>query len=621
MLPVIISLFLIPVLSGCLLLVLPWKMSRLLVIFSAILISAASVYLFIRQDVPVEVLVPGYIDKVVAGADILLLIFFGWIAFRMKSTITAVLSLVQLGVLSYLLQEKAENHGMQLSIDMLSVFMFLLINVVSGIILVYAGRYINEEPCTVKRKKYFLAIMFGFISVMNLLVCANDLEYFYLFFELTTLASFLLIRFRQHKDAESNALTALWMNQVGGLAILAAIFLIIHNGYGYPGFNHLLAHANSPGILAPVALLCVAALVKGAQMPFSNWLLGAMVAPTPVSALLHSSTMVKIAPFIILRLSPVLHDSPVAMVLSAFTGFVFVVAAISALAQDNFKRILAYSTISLLALMIMMAAIGSQTAIMASLILVLFHGISKSMLFLNAGILEKVFHMKHASEMDKLGETGPFTSFVITIGFMSLLLPPFGAFIGKWMSIESLGTFSGKGKLFSLLAVAAIACGGAVLSLLYLKVMGVLIARSGTRDTVPVEKTGPVYTQTIYMLLLLLFSSFLGFPYLVHALFAPVVTGLSRITINVVFEGLTMYVGNMEMNMIPMLVAFFLFPIAILVSMFIRFNQVDRVKEYACGEKVDYSFSSFYFSIDRATPYFSVIAILFYIALVVMAFV
>lgn len=142
-------------------------------------------------------------------------------------------------------------------------------------------------------------------------------------------------------------------------------------------------------------------------MPFSKWLLGAMVAPTPVSALLHSSTMVKIAPFIILRLSPALKDTPVAYVIMALTGFVFIAAAIGALSQDNFKRILAHSTIALLALMIMMAAVATPVTITASLILVLFHGISKSMLFLNAGILEKVFHLKQSSDMDKLGESGP----------------------------------------------------------------------------------------------------------------------------------------------------------------------------------------------------------------------
>src|SRR5665811_1605191 len=159
------------------------------------------------------------------------------------------------------------------------------------------------------------------------------------------------------------ALTALWMNQMGGLAILVAIFFITNNGYGAATFSNLLAHSSASGILLPLALFSIAALIKGAQMPFSKWLLGAMVAPTPVSALLHSSTMVKIAPFIILRLSPALKDTPVASVVIALTGFVFIAAAIGALSQDNFKRILAHSTIALLALMIMMGAVGTPVTL------------------------------------------------------------------------------------------------------------------------------------------------------------------------------------------------------------------------------------------------------------------
>jgi len=265
------------------------------------------------------------------------------------------------------------------------------------------------------------------------------------------------------------------MDEVGGLAILVAIFFIENHGYGEATFTNLLAHAGAPGILLPLALLCVAALIKGAQLPFSKWLLGAMVAPTPVSALLHSSTMVKIAPFIILRLSPALKDTPVASAVIALTGFVFVAAAIGALSQDNFKKILAHSTIALLALMMMMAAVGTSVTLVAALTLIFFHGISKCMLFLNAGVLEKVFHLKETTGMDKLGETGPFTSFVITIGFMSLLLPPFGAFIGKWFSIETMGTLAVHQKLLGELVITAIAGGAAVLSLLYFKGLGSLL--------------------------------------------------------------------------------------------------------------------------------------------------
>ncbi|MEP7127418.1 MAG: proton-conducting transporter membrane subunit [Chitinophagales bacterium] len=409
------------------------------------------------------------------------------------------------------------------------------------------------------------------------------------------------------------------MNQIGGLAILVAICFITANGYGAVTFSNLLAHASATGILLPLALLCIAALVKGAQMPFSKWLLGAMVAPTPVSALLHSSTMVKIAPFMILRLSPALKDTPVAMVVIALTGFVFVAAAIEALSQDNFKRILAHSTIALLALMIMMSAIGSPLTIVAALTLIMFHGISKSMLFLNAGILERVFHFKLASDMDRLGETGPFTSLVITIGFMSLLLPPFGAFMGKWLSIETLGAFASSTRIFGACIIVAVACGGAILSLLYFKVLGLLIARSGDQDKITFEKTGFVYGATIWFLMGLTIASALSLPLLLIDCFVPVTNEILGTSLAVVITGWNLQIGAITLPLLPLLIAFFLLPGTIVAAMFIRFNNVDRVKEYMCGEKMDYAFSSFYFSTDEVTRYFSAVGALFFVALIIVA--
>ncbi|MBK7098479.1 MAG: hypothetical protein IPH58_09140 [Sphingobacteriales bacterium] len=177
------------------------------------------------------------------------------------------------------------------------------------------------------------------MAAMNLLAAADNLEYFYFFFELTTLASYLLIRFRKDEESKKNALTALWMNLIGGLAILGAIaYAIFTPGYGVPSFSSLLANAPTVGIILPFALLAIAGLIKGAQYPFSKWLIGAMVAPTPVSALLHSSTMVKIAPFIILRISPAIKGTNVGLVIIGLTAFVFIAAAIGALAQNTFKK-------------------------------------------------------------------------------------------------------------------------------------------------------------------------------------------------------------------------------------------------------------------------------------------
>src|ERR1019366_578333 len=336
----IVSLFIIPIIVSGLVLILPKIFSRILIIATSIILSGISLYLLITIKEPFHFGVPHYMNEVVSVTDILLLLYFGSVAIRKKSWLVGLLTILQLGTLIYLLTIIPGEHEMQFTVDKLSVFMFLLINVISGSISIFSLQDIDEEDCSAFRKKYFLSILFWFIAVMNMIVSSDNMEYFFLFFELTTLASFLFIGFRKDETSVKNALTALWMNQIGGLTILVAIFFVSYNGYGAATFSNLLAHSSASGILLPLALFCIAALVKGAQMPFSKWLLGAMVAPTPVSALLHSSTMVKIAPFIILRLSPALKGTPVASVVIAMTGFVFVAAAIGALSQDNFKRIL-----------------------------------------------------------------------------------------------------------------------------------------------------------------------------------------------------------------------------------------------------------------------------------------
>jgi len=619
MYPFITSLFIVPVAVSALLLILPKGLSRLLIITTSVILSGISLYLFMTITNPLHFGVPHFMDGVVSVADIVLLFYFGSVAIRRKSWLVGVLTILQLGAVSWLLTMKHAGSELQFTVDKLSVFMFLLINVISGIIAIFSIQYIDSEDCSAFRKKYFLSLLLWFIAVMNLIVSSDNMEYFFLFFELTTLASFLFIGFRKDAESSKNALTALWMNQIGGLAILVAIFFISINGYGAATFSNLLVHSSAPGIMLPLALFCIAALVKGAQIPFSKWLLGAMVAPTPVSALLHSSTMVKIAPFIILRLSPALKGTTVASVVIALTAFVFVAAAIGALSQDNFKRILAHSTIALLALMIMMAAVGTPVTAVACLTLIFFHGLSKCMLFLNAGVLERVFHFKQSSDMDRLGETGPFTSLVISVGFMSLLLPPFGAFIGKWFSIESMGALATHQKILGALVIVAIACGGAILSLLYFKVLGSLIARRGASDDIKFEKTKPLYYDTLCILMGMIFLGVLGFPLLLTHFFAPIASQTLSMPIAVTTVGWKLHIGAMTLPVIPMMIAFLLLPVTFIAAMFVRFGNVDRAKEYACGEKIDYSFSSLYFPTDKASPYFSLIGIAFFVILIVVS--
>ncbi|HRN47191.1 MAG TPA: proton-conducting transporter membrane subunit, partial [Niabella sp.] len=409
------SLFVIPAIVSFLLLFTPKKAARLLTILTAFVLSFISLYLFgTSGNDPITFSVPVYVDKIVIIADFILLTYIIIQGFLQRSILVWALAAIQAGVLGYLVTKMPHIEFQQFYVDKLSIFMFILVNVVSGVIAVFSLKYIDQENCSEFRKKYFLSTIFWFMAAMNLLAAADNLEYFYFFFELTTLASYLLIRFRKDTESKQNALTALWMNLIGGLAILGAIaYAIFTPGYGVPLFSSLLANAPTVGIILPFALLAIAGLIKGAQYPFSKWLIGAMVAPTPVSALLHSSTMVKIAPFIILRISPAIKGTNVGLVIIGLTAFVFIAAAIGALAQNTFKKILAHSTIALLALMILMAAIGSPVAATAALMLIFFHGLSKCLLFLNAGVMEQVFHVKQTSEMSRLGEMGPYTTLVV----------------------------------------------------------------------------------------------------------------------------------------------------------------------------------------------------------------
>ena len=619
----VLSLFALPPIAGLLLLILPKVLGRIVTILSVVALSAISVYLFVNFDKPFQILIPGYSDKAVMIADVLLLAYFAFIAIKRKSVLVGLLTIGQAIALGYLIKLLGNHEGgihAQFYVDRLSLFMFLLINIVSGIIATYSLQYIDEEDCSPYRKKFFMFTMLWFIGVMNLVVSADNLEYFFLFFELTTLASYIFISFRKDKESVTNALRALWMNQIGGIAILGAmIFSLSTIGYETLSFQTLVTSAHTVGLLLPLALLAVAALIKGAQMPFSSWLLGAMVAPTPVSALLHSSTMVKIAPFIILRLAPAIKGTHLSLAIIALTGFVFLAAAISALAQDNFKRILAFSTVSLLGLMILMAAIGTQTAIVTSLILILFHGISKCMLFLNAGVLEKKFHLKSALDMDKLAESGPFTSFIVCIGFISLMLPPFGAFIGKWFSIEILGSTLRETRGLTALVMLAIACGGAVLSLLYFKVMGLLIARSGEKDKVTFETTHPLYNINLVLLLSLILAGVVCLPFLLIGYFGPVASDVLGSAVAVdVQSNFSISIGNMSFPVIPMILAFLVLPVSLFISLFVRFKKVDRVKEYACGEKIDDKFNSFYFDTEFLLPYFKAVGLVFFALIIIL---
>jgi len=302
-----------------------------------------------------------------------------------------------------------------------------------------------------KRASPFFLIMMVFLGDMNALVFANDLTWMFFFWEVTTLCSFLLIR-HYHDEASIKASDrALWMNLLGGVA-LSLRHRALEPRTGRCCLSELAgAEAALPGILSslpasaallPFALMAFGAFTKSALMPFNSWLTGAMVAPTPVSALLHSSTMVNAGVYLLIRIAPLIVGSFLSTLIAVIGGFSFMFCALLALSQTDTKRILAYSTISYLGLIAMCTGINTGLALTAAVALLMFHAVSKGLLFLCVGEVQHETGARDIESMEGLVNRMPLVAYIMVIGLISLMAPPFGVFVGKWLAFQSVSTFT-----------------------------------------------------------------------------------------------------------------------------------------------------------------------------------
>lgn len=190
-------------------------------------------------------------------------------------------------------------------------------------------------------------------------------------------------------------------------------------------------------MILPVALMCFTGCTKAAQMPFQSWLLGAMVAPTPVSALLHSSTMVKAGVYLVLRLAPAYAGTFLSSAVAIVGAFTFFATSALAISQTTGKRVLAYSTIANLGLIVACAGINTPLSIAAAILLIIFHAISKGMLFLCAGTIEHQIWSREIEDMEGLAAKAPLITLITAVGMLSMFMPPFGMLLGKWVALEA----------------------------------------------------------------------------------------------------------------------------------------------------------------------------------------
>jgi ech hydrogenase subunit A len=374
--------------------------------------------------------------------EIVIAVFILYLGIKYKNYLVISLILIQSALMLYFEVFYANTIDVKYSlfIDQFSIIMALIIGIIGSLICVYALGYMKDFHEHHKelqdRRNIFFFVMFVFLSAMFGLVFSNNLLWVLFFWEITTLCSFLLIGYTKTEEATNNAFTALWMNMLGGVAFVVAILYLATQAGGIMGLGEVLASGKAI-VLIPVVLIGFAGLTKAAQLPFSSWLVGAMVAPTPVSALLHSSTMVKAGVYILVRLAPIFQATFSGYVLAFIGALTFLLASAIAISQSNAKRVLAYSTIANLGLIVACAGIGTSEAIWAAILLIIFHAISKSLLFLSVGTVEHRIESRDIEDMNGLIMRMPKIAAVMVIGIAGMFLAPFGMLISKWAAIQA----------------------------------------------------------------------------------------------------------------------------------------------------------------------------------------
>ncbi|MRR33563.1 NADH-quinone oxidoreductase subunit L [bacterium] len=373
--------------------------------------------------------------------EVLIGAYIIYLSIRAKRYLPIILVVIQ--VVTMLAFEFSYGHSIQvehsLFLDKFSIIMALIVGIIGSAICLYGFGYMPEyhehHPEVKDRRNYFAFLMYLFLSAMFGIIFSNNIMWLFFFWEVTTLCSFLLIGYRDDKASRDSAFRALNMNLIGGVVFAFGIVYLFLSSATME-LDKLL-QLDQGLVLIPAVCFAFAGLAKSAQFPFSSWLTGAMVAPTPVSALLHSSTMVKAGVYLILRVSPVMENTVAAQMLTLIGGVSFIVTAMIAISQTNAKKVLAYSTISNLGLIVACAGVNTDAAVWSALLLIIFHAVAKSLLFLCVGIIEYKLGSRDIEDMDFLIMRLPKLTAVMMIGMAGMFLAPFGMIISKFVTLKA----------------------------------------------------------------------------------------------------------------------------------------------------------------------------------------
>jgi multicomponent Na+:H+ antiporter subunit A len=326
-------------------------------------------------------------------------------------------------------------------IDGFSLLFALLITGIGTLVTLYAAAYMDTKPSF--DRALFLFYILMFMSAMLATVLADNLVALFVFWEMTSLLSFLLVGFDSDKAfARKSALQSLLVTAGGGLVLLAGIILI---GIAADTFSLSVILADvtmvseSPLFPAIIVLMTIGAFTKSAQAPFHFWLPNAMAAPTPASAYLHSATMVKLGVYLLARCHPLFSEADwFGPTLVFFGGATMLIAALQAIRAVEFKAVLAFSTVASLGTIVMLIGLSGAVAAVATVGFILAHALYKATLFFCAGIVIHATKIPRLSHLGGLARALPLTTAATLLASLSMAgLPPFVGFISKEYLFEA----------------------------------------------------------------------------------------------------------------------------------------------------------------------------------------
>ena len=363
--------------------------------------------------------------------------------------------------------------GVRLSflVDGLGLLFALIISGIGALVVIYGGGYLAGH----REQGYFFAYVLAFMASMLGVVLSDNIIALFIFWELTSLSSYFLIGFYHERQASrSAALQALLVTGLGGLAMLAGLILLGRVGGSWE-VSSLVGQSRAVGSSelypAILVLILLGAFTKSAQFPFHFWLPNAMEAPAPVSAYLHSATMVKAGVYLLARMSPVLGGTHLWLILvTGFGAVTMLGGAMLAVLGSDLKRVLAYSTISALGMLVFLLGLGTDWAAGAAMAFLLGHALYKGAFFLIIGSVDHESGTRDVTRLGGLRKAMPLTALAaIPAGLSMAGLPPLFGFIGKEQVYESLLHAPGAAGVLTAAAVLA--------SMLFVVVAGLCAVR------------------------------------------------------------------------------------------------------------------------------------------------